>query len=197
MAYTWQAVLFSDSLSPSRWGMEQPGDVHDEQILLPLDPDLLYQRIGDQCIAGGGFALPYFQCAQVVESIVGSAFTWRSYRKIAFDPVIAETARVGVINNPEGPELDVAIEGLENHRIRYRYFAPGSCAVEESCISGTGWRRLLEFDATVINRGAGDLLIGSAFNGPWVEHNTFFFSPCHQHLHFLFLRRLRLRSARR
>ena len=51
----------------------------------------------------------------------------------------------------DGPDLEVIGDGLLNNRIVWRYIEPDSCAIEEQCVGGPGWRRLLEFDASVRN----------------------------------------------
>jgi hypothetical protein len=84
-----------------------------------------------------------------------------------------------------GPQLRTLTEGVEDNRIVYRYFAPDSCAIVEGCVGAPGWRRLLQFTASMHNVGDEDLLIGDVGPlSPVVENNMVSFSPCHMHMHF-------------
>jgi hypothetical protein len=49
----------------------------------------------------------------------------------------------------------------------------------QSCVTGTGKRKLLRFDVATPNVGTADLLLGDPVNNP-----LFVFSPCHGHYHF-------------
>lgn len=186
--YGFEAVLFSDTDTPTELDppLALPGDEHDEQLVLPIDPDLLYERIADQCLDGGNNLLPYFYCPGAVKSIVGLRDAWRHHRRLTWDPARAELARVGVSTNPDGADLEALASGLEHNIIRYRYVASDSCEVGEGCVTGSGWRRLLEFDSRVVNHGAKPLHIGPVFGSAWEQRNVFSFSPCHGHMHFLF-----------
>lgn len=64
-----------------------------------------------------------------------------------------------------------------------RFFAEDDCALEEGAVGGTGYRRLLRFDAVVMNSGNGDLVVGdrSDPNNPYAPF--FEFAPCHGHYH--------------
>jgi predicted outer membrane repeat protein len=81
--------------------------------------------------------------------------------------------------------LAVVAEGLENNRIMYRYIEADSCAIEEGCVTGSGWRRLLEYDASIKNMSPAPIVIGEVSEeSPFVQHNVFEFSACHQHYHY-------------
>jgi hypothetical protein len=58
-------------------------------------------------------------------------------------------------------------------------FAASDCGVIESCVKGTGTRKLLLFEVAFVNIGKGDLVIGS----PHDNSALFEFSPCHGHHH--------------
>jgi Lysyl oxidase len=60
-------------------------------------------------------------------------------------------------------------------------FGENSCELQEMCVSGSGTRRLLRFEARIENWGPGDLRAGRA--GP--ENPNFEYSSCHDHYHFL------------
>src|SRR6476620_10060044 len=64
-----------------------------------------------------------------------------------------------------------------------RFFAPGTCAIEEGAVGGTGYRRILRCDTVVMNSGNGDLVVGdrSDPNNQYAE--WFEFAPCHGHYH--------------
>ncbi len=57
-------------------------------------------------------------------------------------------------------------------------FSTSDCATIEGCAS-EGLRRLVKFDAGLINIGDGDLLLGE----PQANPDLFVFSPCHGHYH--------------
>ena len=77
-------------------------------------------------------------------------------------------------------------EGLESNYVEWRWIGPDDCAVQEQCVTGTGWRRLLRFDASVHNQGEEALHIGAVGEdyNPFTEHNIFVYSECHEHYHF-------------
>jgi hypothetical protein len=52
-------------------------------------------------------------------------------------------------------------------------------------VGGSGWRRLLQFTASIQNKGGRPLVVGSTDDGsPLRENNDFEFSACHGHFHF-------------
>lgn len=64
--------------------------------------------------------------------------------------------------------------------ITKRIFPPSSCAIEESCVGGTGARRLLRFSFGAKNQGLAPWVGGN----PEEARDLYFFSPCHAHYHF-------------
>ena len=64
-----------------------------------------------------------------------------------------------------------------------RLFEDGDCELVEGSVGGPGYRRLLRFDAVLINSGDGDLKIGSPTdpNNPYA--GWFVYSDCHKHYH--------------
>src|ERR1041385_7237301 len=64
-----------------------------------------------------------------------------------------------------------------------RLFTEEGCAFQEGVVGGTGYRRILRFDAVVMNSGDGDLVVGdrSDPNNPYAQ--WFVFAPCHGHYH--------------
>jgi hypothetical protein len=66
-----------------------------------------------------------------------------------------------------------------------RSFAPDDCSVAEGSVGAPGVRRLLRFDAIVVNRGTRALVLGDpAHPLPPFTADDFEFSPCHHHFHF-------------
>jgi hypothetical protein len=97
----------------------------------------------------------------------------------------ADAVRVGAVTQSEAPDLRVIPEGLANNRITYRYIEPDSCALVEGCVTGSGWRRLLLYDASIENASPVDLAVGPVDDeSPFVQRNVFEFSACHQHYHY-------------
>src|SRR5690606_16009079 len=103
---------------------------------------------------------PSQSCRQALESRVGSIETAVHYQRLEWDDELANTVRLGQISSLDAPDLMVLEDDLANNRIIYRYFAPDSCAIVEACVNGTGWRRLLMFDANNHNLGTEPLDIG-------------------------------------
>jgi hypothetical protein len=99
---------------------------------------------------------------------------------------------VGTVN-PEaiaaGAAADLAVvpEGMTDERaFVWRFFAPGSCELEEGVIGSYGWRRLLTFSAIVRNDGTAAIDLGDVSDpaNPYVASNAFEYSACHHHYHF-------------
>jgi len=122
-------------------------------------------------------------CVEALEDRVGTFESEVRFERLEWDPVLADQVRVGEVTHVEGPDLKVVGDDLEINRIIYRYFRPESCALAEQCVTGSGWRRLLQFNATVHNVGAVTLDIG-----PVVAQNPlnslFQYNSCHAHYHF-------------
>lgn len=184
----------------------------DEPFELPIDPELLLQRTGLACLDEVDFppnsvdsenALRFFDqdceggehfchvsepypaetCVEALDAHVGRVSTSLHFRRAAWDATRANLVRTNVPST--GADLEVVVEGLEGHRLIYRYIEPSSCAVAEACVSGTGWRRLLQFDAEVRNIGQSPVHIGDVSEtSPAVEHNMVEYSACHGHQHF-------------
>jgi hypothetical protein len=212
--YEWRSTLLSAEpqagLAEPLLG--EIGGVYDELFVLPVEPELLLERTGyacmnegeyppnsvdtenarslydDTCVAGlGGCHVtedPGVSCIEALEANVGSVAVAMRFERVPWDSVRADEVRVAELS-PGGPQLKALSEGVEDNRIVYRYFAADSCAIAEGCVGGPGWRRLLQFTASMHNIGDEDLLIGDV--GPMsaaVEHNMVTFSACHGHMHF-------------
>jgi hypothetical protein len=129
--------------------------------------------------------LPKESCVDALKNHVGRVDTVMRFLRLPWDEKLADQVRVGRLNAPDYPDLDVVRQGLRNNRIVYKYIPADSCAIAEGCVGGSGWRRLFLFDASIRNIGRKPLEVGSVEDGsPWRENNVLEFSECHQHYHF-------------
>jgi len=189
------------------------GGIWDEPFVFPADPDLLLQRTGNACVNEGGYPpssfdaeniwhfydfactadsggaggchrsyLPAFSCREALVSRVGEIETSMRFERLAWDDDLADQVRLGVVSG-EAADLTAVADDLATNRIVYRYFEADDCALEEGAVGGSGWRRLLQFDATVWNIGERPLHIGQA-NVEDTENHVFTYSPCHDHFHY-------------
>lgn len=124
-------------------------------------------------------------CRPALKAAIGTADVDAHFERLAWDPKIADAVRVGRPTSA-APDLAVDVAAMGNNRVVYRYFPPDSCALAEGCVAGNGWRRLLQFDADVVDVGKTALDIGQTVDSPLAAHNVFYFSPCHKHVHFRF-----------
>ncbi len=127
--------------------------------------------------------LPTLSCLEALNASVGVVETAVTFQRLEWDPDLADEIRIGEVIAEDAPDLQVVSEDLQNNRIIYRYFPANSCALAEGCVNGTGWRRLLQFDATAHNLGAVALNIGPVVaENPLT--NMFEYNSCHAHFHF-------------
>ncbi|MCB8949607.1 MAG: hypothetical protein H6653_16485 [Ardenticatenaceae bacterium] len=127
--------------------------------------------------------LPTLSCLQALNATVGTVETAVRFTRLPWDEELANQVRIGEVVSEDAPDLLVVSEDLQNTRIIYRYFPANSCALAEGCVNGTGWRRLLQFDATAHNLGAAALDIGPVVaENPLT--NMFEYNSCHAHFHF-------------
>lgn len=131
-------------------------------------------------------------CIEALDRAVGKVETAVRFERLAWDRALADRVRVGALTTPDAADLEPIEEGLGNHWLVYRYIPPDSCALVEECVGGSGWRRLLLFDASARNVGGADLHIGlvgldhEGRGGAFLERNVFEYSACHDHYHFKF-----------
>lgn len=203
------------SVAVAEPALAEIGGAWDEPFVAPADPDLLMQRTGNACIRElaetselldaenaprfydfmclgsellplGCHSAPYpDDCEATLAARVGKIAMGLHFERLPWDAALADAVRIPFAN-PDVPDLKVLPSGLLHHQILYSYVEPDSCSVREACVGGSGWRRLLRFDASLENVGAKDLYIGPLKNSPYLEHNSFEFSPCHDHYHFRF-----------
>lgn len=130
-------------------------------------------------------AFPTVSCVDALARSSGKVNTAVRFERRPYDPAVAERVRIGTFTQQDAPDLEVIPENLEHHWVEYRYFPSDSCAISEQCVGGSGWRRLLLFDASIKNVGERPLVVGSTEeNSPGRANNLFEFSACHEHFHF-------------
>jgi hypothetical protein len=123
-------------------------------------------------------------CVDELRAKVGAIDTTVRFERVAWDAARADAVRVGE-QREGGAQLRALEDGLADNRIVYRFFPSSSCAIAEGCVGAPGWRRLLQFTATVQNLGAEAAAIEDVGPGsPPVENNMVSFSQCHEHMHF-------------
>jgi hypothetical protein len=212
--YTFTSTLLSAADQPGLAEplLAEIGGVWDEAFVLPVDPELLLERTGyacmdeedfpphsvdtenarwfydDTCEAGlAGCHVtedPGVSCIEALQTNVGTVATVMHFERRPWDSARADEVRFAE-QSPRGPQLRALTEGVEDNRIVYRYFPADACAIAEGCVDGPGWRRLLQFTASLHNVGDEDLVLGDVGPGsPIVEHGMVSFSECHGHMHF-------------
>jgi hypothetical protein len=128
---------------------------------------------------------PTTSCVEALDEHTGRVSTNLKFKRVPYDKTLADEIRVEDYSSTKGPDLVALPDGLDTHRIVYRYFEPDSCALQERCITGTGWRRLLEYDASIKNASPVALTVGEVTDdSSFVTHNVFKFSSCHEHYHY-------------
>lgn len=214
-SYTFSSTLLSDveSAALSDRNLATTGGIWNENFVLPADPDLLLERTGYACMDEEDFppnsvdtenALSFFDhsckggdngchvtlpapkdsCVAALKAKVGRVSASMRFERLAWNAATADSVRTGIAN-PAGADAEVLLAGVKNHRIIYRYIPADSCAIVEGCVGGPGWRRLLQFDASLANRGSLPIHLGDVSDtAPAVQHNMFEFSACHGHRHF-------------
>ena len=129
--------------------------------------------------------LPTLSCREALAATVGTVETAVRFERLPWDAALANEVRLGPLTHDDSPDLMVAADDLANNRLIYRYIEPNECAVEEGAVGAPGWRRLLQFDATVYNVGGVPLTVGPV-RAEDPEHNVFEYSACHDHFHYSF-----------
>jgi hypothetical protein len=128
---------------------------------------------------------PVESCVEALERAVGRVDMELLFERAPYTSEAADAVRVVNYTQSEAPDLRVIPEGLANNRITYRYIEPDSCALVEGCVTGSGWRRLLLYDASIENASPVELAVGAVDDeSPFVQRNVFEFSACHEHYHY-------------
>ena len=127
--------------------------------------------------------LPTLSCQEALTARVGEVETVMRFERVVWDSARADQVRVGEMTKTDTTDLTVVGADLATNRIIYRYITPDSCALGEQSVGGSGWRRLLQFDATVYNVGGQPLHIGPVITED-PQRNAFRYDACHDHVHF-------------
>lgn len=96
--------------------------------------------------------------------------------------------QISVYDNNNLPDLTLDPIRLQSQlHVIDRYFDPDNpadrCVYEEGSIKGFGYRRLMVFDAVIVNAGDGDLVIGDRSDPTNEYAPIFFYDKCHGHYH--------------
>lgn len=126
---------------------------------------------------------PFLSCREALVSRIGEVATGIDFERLPWETDLADAVRLEEVTNLDGPDLAAVASDLWINRVVYRHFAPADCAIEENAVGGTGWRRLLLFEATVANVGGQPLHIGRA-NVEDNDNHVFTYSACHDHFHY-------------
>ena len=155
------------------------------------DSENIFLFYDHACTADSGGAvgchrnqLPSFSCQEMLDFRVGKIHTEMQFERLTWDDALADSVRAGPIGDVATADLLVYSPDLTDYRITYRYFRENDCAIEENAVGGSGWRRLLQFSATVHNIGGAALHIGPVIEDPSI--NVFRYNACHDHFHFDF-----------
>jgi len=127
--------------------------------------------------------LAEMSCVEALENSIGGFETSVVFERLEWDQSMADEVRVGEVTHVDAPDLKVVEQDLGNSRVAIRYFPAESCALLEQCVDDSGWRRLLQFDATVHNVGGKPLHIGPVVAAD-PAYNLFQYNACHDHFHF-------------
>lgn len=135
-------------------------------------------------------AMPKTSCLEALTAKIGKVKTAMRFTRLPWDARLADRVRTGDVTTMDGPDLVPDAEEFRQHRFTYRYIPADSCTLEERCVGGTGWRKLLMFPTADLNAGAQPLDIGTVdyflkTNGSVLSrHGLFEYSACHEHYHF-------------
>ena len=130
--------------------------------------------------------LPYptESCTDALTRTSGRVDTALHFERLAWNANTAAAVRTGTPIRTTA-DLTPRLDGLQENRIIYKYIPSDSCSIQEHCVGGSGWRRLLQFTASVQNKGGKPLVVGSTdATSPLRLNNDFEFSACHGHFHF-------------
>lgn len=154
------------------------------------DSENIWHFYDFECEADSGGALgchrttlPRLSCLEALTARVGTVETALRFERLNWDATLADQVRSGPVTTPDTPDLLVVGDDLETNRITYRYVDTEDCAIQEGAVGSSGWRRLLQFDATVHNVGGTALHIGPVVTEDPVNH-VFDYNACHDHFHY-------------
>lgn len=134
--------------------------------------------------------MPTQSCKVAVSTHIGAVKTAVRFERLAWSQEMANRVRLGEFSSLTGPDLQPDRDRFVQHRITYRYIPSDSCTIEEKCVGGPGWRKLLMFPTADLNVGAEALDIGlvdyfhKTGGTTLSERGMFELSECHNHYHF-------------
>lgn len=165
-----------------------------------VDAENAYQYYDDYCEvespAEPGCHHTFFpeeSCVDAVTRVIGHIGATVHFERVAWNAATADAVRSGEVTNAESADMKVVTTGrqsLSNNRIIYKYIPADHCSVVESCVGGSGWRRLVEFDSMDHNVGGLPLEIGpvdyfvEGLGSELIMNNVYTYSACHNHYHF-------------
>lgn len=172
-------VTTADSPIQSDPFLASEGGMLEETVSVPVDPVSTYQEYF--------YLSPTAKFAPGVQPPlpVADMRLTLMFERLPWDRAIATDYNVSRIYDSI-PQLRVLPEGLDSNYVEWVWIPEDDCAVQEQCVTGTGWRRLLRFDASVHNQGEAPLHIGyvGGQSDAYTENNVFVYSQCHEHYHF-------------
>jgi hypothetical protein len=135
---------------------------------------------------------PFRSCRDAVVDAVGAVDTTLRFTRRAWDQATADRVRISRMKpGVTGADLQVVESEFRQNRVVYKYIEPNACELkEERCVTGSGWRRLLEFATSDENVGTKTLDIGAVnyyLSGAKTlndQYHIFDYSSCHGHYHF-------------
>jgi hypothetical protein len=167
------------------------GSVDSEEVDSFYDQDCQVERDLSSVGQCHSTKLAVRSCREAVTDSVGAIDTVLRFTRRAWDPKIADSVRVSKITNDKGGDLQVVESEFRNNRIVYKYIEPNACELqEEKCVTGSGWRRLLQFATSDENVGVRTIDIGAVnyyLTGAKTlndRYHIFEYSSCHAHYHF-------------
>ncbi len=224
--YRFEGTLLTDTASP---GISEPrlgsvGGTWSEPAMLPVDPEMVFQRTRYACMDEADFPpnsvdseevdsfydqdckneltlspfdqchateVPGRSCERAVTDEIGKVETAVEFKRVAWNRAKADRVRFHAPTNNSGADLTVVQKEFRVNRVTYRYIQPNACELsEERCVTGSGWRKLLQFATSDENVGNHPLDIGAVdyyLTGEQSlndRYHIFEYSSCHSHYHF-------------
>ena len=178
---------------------------YQQEFIVPVDPEHLFQRTGFACTNPSGAIyseniLSVFDetitngnssCVQVLEQKVGSTKLKFFWQRLAWNEEIAEKFRYGSQESLTADLEGVLSDLRDEINIGYKFIDENSCTLKEGgaglnkgCVGGTGWRQLLKFTSASVNVGRTEIHLGDVLSNTYIDKGVFEFDPCHGHYHF-------------
>jgi Lysyl oxidase len=167
------------------------GSLDSEDVAIYYDGECLVEKEPTKTGCHLTTPLPTKSCKSALHDHVGLVNTDLVYTRLKWDEQLAAKYTTAPLETTGGANLKEMKEGLDQNRVVYKYINSGSCEIEERCVGGTGWRRLMRFAVVEHNVGDKPVDVGAidyylTGNGPTLNdlNHIFEFSQCHQHYHF-------------